>query len=200
MKKGFTLVETMVTVAIFTLAIGIAIGMIIAAYRTYGETWRRFSVVNEARGALETMIQEIRKADTGEDGSYPVGEAEDGELTIYSDIDKDGSIEKVRYFWQEGETANFLKKGVTESFVDDQGITSYPSGQEEITVLNYFVCNEPPIFRYFDDNNQEIAEADDRVLGARMIQVYLVVNTDKEKTSQNFELLSSAQIRNLKEE
>jgi len=199
MKKGFTLVETMATIAVFALATGVVIGLIITAYRTYGQAWQRSVSANEARKVVETMIQEARKARSGEDGSYLLGKADDGELIFYSDIDKDGSIERVRYFWQAGDTANSFKKGVIDPF-NDQGVISYPLDQEQITALSYFVCNNPPIFKYFDSNNQEIAEISSRILGTRLIQIYLVVNIDPEKTYQNFELSGSAQIRNLKEE
>ncbi|HXK31875.1 MAG TPA: type II secretion system protein [Candidatus Paceibacterota bacterium] len=199
MKKGFTLVETMATIAVFALAMGLVVGLIVMTYRTYGQTWQKSSTTNEARKTIETMVQEIRKARSGEDGSYLLGKADDGELIIYSDIDKDSGIERVRYFWQAGETTNSFKKGVTEPF-DNEGVISYPLDQEQIENLSSFVCNDLPVFRYFDSNNQEIIELSSRTLNTRLIQVYLAINADSDNPSQNFELLSSAQIRNLKEE
>jgi prepilin-type N-terminal cleavage/methylation domain-containing protein len=199
MKKGYTLVETLVTVAVFALAMGVVVGLIITTYRTYGQTWQRSSASNEARKAIETIVQEARKAKSGEDGSYCIGKADDGEFIFYSDIDKDNSIERVRYFWQAGEITNSLKKGVIEPF-DNQGVISYPLDQEEITTLSSFVCNDPPIFKYFDSSNQEITEPSSRILETRLVQIYLVINIDPGKPYQNFELLSSVQIRNLKEE
>jgi hypothetical protein len=44
------------------------------------------------------MVKEIREATTGEDGSYLIAKADDYEFVFYGDIDKDGAIEKVRYF------------------------------------------------------------------------------------------------------
>jgi len=199
MKKGYTLIETMATIAVFTLATGVVVGLIITTYRTYGQSWQRSSAANEAREMIETMVQETRKARSGEDGSYLIGRADDGEFLFYSDIDKDNSVERVRYFWQVGETTNSFKKGVTEPF-DNQGVISYPLDQEQIISLSSFVCNDPPIFKYFNSNNQEIAEPGSRILETRLVQIYLVININPEKTYQNFELSSSAQIRNLKEE
>lgn len=199
MKKGYTLIETVAAIAIFALAMGVVVGLIIASYRTYGQSWQKSSAAEQAREAIETMVQEARKARSGEDGSYLIGKADDGEFLFYSDIDKDSRVERVRYFWQAGETTNSLKKGVIEPF-DDQGITSYPLDQEQVFTLSSFVCNDLPVFRYFDSNNQEIIGIESRILETRLVQVYLIVNIDPEKTYQNFELLSSVQIRNLKEE
>jgi prepilin-type N-terminal cleavage/methylation domain-containing protein len=199
MKKGFTLIETLATIAVFALAMGLVVGLIIVTYRTYGQTWQRSSAANEVRKTIETMVQEARRARSGEDGSYLIGKADDGEFIFYSDIDKDSSVERVRYFWEAGETVNSFKKGVTEAF-DNQGVISYPLDQEQIVNLSSFVCNSLPVFKYFDSSNQEIAEPGSRILETRLVQIYLVVNIDPDKPSQNFELLSSAQIRNLKEE
>src|SRR4030043_138936 len=179
MKKGFTLVETMATIAVFALAMGLVVGLIVMTYRTYGQTWQKSSTTNEARKTIETMVQEIRKARSGEDGSYLLGKADDGELIIYSDIDKDSGIERVRYFWQAGETTNSFKKGVTEPF-DNEGVISYPLDQEQIENLSSFVCNDLPVFRYFDSNNQEIIELSSRTLNTRLIQVYLAINADSD--------------------
>ncbi|OGZ18237.1 MAG: hypothetical protein A2Z68_00805 [Candidatus Nealsonbacteria bacterium RBG_13_38_11] len=145
------------------------------------------------------MVQEARKTRSGEDGSYSIGRADDGEFIFYSDIDKDNSVERVRYFWEAGEPTNVFKKGVIEPF-DDQGVISYPLAQEQITSLSSFVYNDPPIFKYFDNSNQEIVEPGSRILETRLVQVYLVINIDPGKSYQNFELSGSAQIRNLKEE
>ena len=200
MGKGFTLIETLLTIVVFTLATSIISGLIILTYRTHSYNWQQSSAVNEARKGVETMVQEIRKARTGEDGSYPIEKAEDEELIFYSDIDKDGSVERVRYFLQEELSANSFKKEVTEAVVSPSGKVSYPSGQEQVVNLSSFVCNNPAFFRYFDWDNQEIAIPGSRLLGTKLVQVYLVINADPSKPSQNFELSSSAQIRNLKEE
>src|SRR4030065_2103057 len=72
MGKGFTLIETLLTIVVFTLATSIISGLIILTYRTPSYNWQQSSAVNEARKGVETMVQEIRKARTGEDGSYPI--------------------------------------------------------------------------------------------------------------------------------
>ncbi len=96
--KGFTLIETLVAIGIFTLIIIAVAGFVVAAYRTYGYTWEQSIAIDEARRGIEIMVKEIREMRTGEDGSYPVEKAEDKEFVFYSDIDQDGKTERVRYF------------------------------------------------------------------------------------------------------
>lgn len=96
--KSFTMVETLVAIFVFALAIGVIFGFITMAYRTHGYTWQQSVAIDEARRGIETMVKEIREAKQGDDGSYPIEYAGDKEFIFYSDIDKDGGTERVRYF------------------------------------------------------------------------------------------------------
>jgi hypothetical protein len=59
------------------------------------------------------------------------------------------------------------------------------------------VINQPPIFRYFDGNNQELP-APSRLKDTKLMKVYLVINVDPNKPPVDFVLESNVQIRNLK--
>ena len=96
--KAFTLIETIVTIFVFALAIGAVSGFILMAYRTQSYTWQQSIAIDEARKGIETMVKEIREAKEGENGSYPIELAGDKEFIFYSDIDGDGRAERVRYF------------------------------------------------------------------------------------------------------
>jgi len=96
--RGFTLVETLVVIAIFALIMGALAGSIVMLYRTYGYTWQQSIAIDEARRGIEIMVKEIRGARSGDDGSYPIEKTEDKEFIFYSDIDRDGKVERVRYF------------------------------------------------------------------------------------------------------
>ena len=98
MKKGFTLIETLVTIAIFTLVMGALFGFIVLAYRTQSYTWQQSQATDEAQRGIEIMVKEIREARVGDDGAYIIEKAEDYEFIFYSDIDKDEEVERVRYF------------------------------------------------------------------------------------------------------
>lgn len=98
MKAGFTLVETLVSISIFVIILGGVISSIFLIYRTQGYTQEESMAINEARRGLDTMVKDIRKAQTGEDGSYLIERAADKEFIFYSDVDNDDKAERVRYF------------------------------------------------------------------------------------------------------
>lgn len=316
--KSFTLIETLVTIAIFFLLFGAVSAFVVMAYRTQTYTWQQSIAIEEARRGIETMVKEIREAREGQDGSYPIELAADKEFIFYADIDKDGQVERVRYFlgtagsgsqtqecvtfadggtcsvtfsnflsgrltsaevkvsvdgdfgwsreyaeiygdgqylgricktgcsdcpgtWQGTQTfdvknqasdnsiqfladassyvdwcsprmkakfdlswteelpgeAHQFKKGVIKPIGDPP---RYPLDQEKVTVLSSYVRNVPPIFRYFDQNGQELTDLPARLKDTKMMEVYLVINVDPNRPPQDFELKSVVQLRNLKAE
>jgi prepilin-type N-terminal cleavage/methylation domain-containing protein len=324
-KKGFTLVESLVAVAIFALAMGAVVAFVLISYRTYGYTWQQSVAVNEARRGIEIMVKEIREAKTGDNGSYPIEVAQDKEFIFYSDIDGDGLTERVRYFLgttnsgsQEKECVTFSDGGSCSVSFDDflsgtlesaelevslegdfgwaqehadiyvdgvflgdricrtgchdclgawegntvfdvtsqasdgnlqvladanfrvnnicswinpshsmkakfklswteeltlgesifkKGVISpvgdpaqYPEDQEEVTILSSYVRNSPPIFKYYDGEGNRIEYYPSRLIDTKLIKVFLVINIDPNRAPSDFELESSVQLRNLKEE
>lgn len=95
---GFTLIETLVTIFVFTLITGAVFGFILSFYRNYGYIFAQSAAITEAKRGIETMVKEIREARSGDDGSFPIELAGDKEFIFYSDVDKDGETERVRYF------------------------------------------------------------------------------------------------------
>lgn len=322
--KGFTLVETLIAVAIFALAMGAISTSVLMLYRAQGYSLQQSMAINEARKGVETMVKEIREAKYGDDGSYPIEVAADKEFIFYSDIDKDGATERVRYFWgtvgsggqnqscvtfDDGGScsatfSNFLsgemesaqvkvslegdlglgneyadiyadgvylgrvcssgcpdcaaawqgdatfdvfgqasdgavffladasskvdnicdwqepnhslkamfelswtetmaggegnfKKGIIDPVGDP---VEYHEEDEEISVLSSYVCNVPPIFKYFDANGNELIETPARLKDTKVMEVYLIINVNPNRAPQDFELKSMVQLRNLKEE
>lgn len=190
MKKGFTLVETIVTIFVFAVAMATILAIIAFLYKSHGHAWRQSEAVYEARKGIETMVQEIREAHTAEDGSYVIDKAEDYEFSFYSDVNKDSLVEKVRYFVD----GNEFKKGV----IEPEGIPAvYPQDKEKIYVLSKYVINNPPIFRYFDGSGNELP-APARRKDTKLMRVSLIININPNRPSENSHLESEAQIRNLK--
>ena len=113
--KSFTLVEALIMIFVFALAIGATSGFILMAYRTHGYEWEQSLAVEEARRGIEIMAKEIRKSRQGENGSYPIEYAGDREFVFYSDVDGDGKTEKVRYFLGQVSSGTQTQKCVTFS-------------------------------------------------------------------------------------
>ncbi len=96
--RGFTLIEMLVAIAVFTLASGAIAGSIVMLYRTQSYTMQQSQAIDEARKGVEIMSREIREARYGDNGAYPIEKGAGKEFIFYSDINGDGRVERVRYF------------------------------------------------------------------------------------------------------
>ena len=91
---GFTLIETLVTVSIFLLIVGVLtlFSKNIWTYNTFisGE----LESVNTARDALKKMVAEIRTASSGSNGGYAINAANNTSFTFYSGLIQDNYLRK----------------------------------------------------------------------------------------------------------
>jgi type II secretory pathway pseudopilin PulG len=197
-QKSFSLIESIITIFIFTISLTLITGFIISIYRAYAFNFEQIQAVNEARKGIETMVKEIREARYGDDGSYPIKEAGDFQFIFYSDIDKDNATERVRYFLD----GNNFKKGVIEPSGDPP---QYISADEVVTILSANVRNSAPgpIFTYYNGDwpldvvNNPLPTLT-RLTETKLMHVYLKVNVNPNRPPADFELESDTQIRNLK--
>jgi len=96
--RAFTLIETLVVILVFSLVLWAVFSLILMFYQNYDYIFDQSIAINEARKGIEIMVKEIREARVSDSGSYPIELAGEKEFIFYSDIDKDGDTERVRYF------------------------------------------------------------------------------------------------------
>ncbi len=142
-NSGFTLIE--MTVAIFAFAI-IMVGMVVLLSQILSGSQKQsllLSDQDQARKIAFSIINELRNAQTGLDGSYPLATAADQQIIYYSNSDRDTAIERVRYYLQNGK----LYKGIVEY----NGAT-YATNTEISTLIQNDVANSSttPLFYYYD--------------------------------------------------
>lgn len=196
-QKGITLIETIVTIGVFTLAMIAVSAFILSSYRSYNYNFEQTVAINEARRGVETMVKEIREARSGDDGSYPLVEAGDFEFIFYSDINKDESVERVHYFLD----GTDFKKGVIEPSGDPP---QYVLADEKINTLSQYVRNASTlVFTYYNgdwpsDTVNNPLPTLTRLTETKLMHVYLKINVDPNRPPDDFELESDTQIRNLK--
>jgi len=94
-------------------------------------------------------------------------------------------------------SGNELKKGVVEPVGSP---AEYPLDQEVVLTITPYVRNDPPIFKYYDNQGVELTDPAARLNDTKLIKVYLVINIDPNRPPDEFELESYVQLRNLKEE
>lgn len=185
---GFTITETLITIVIFSIAMGIIVGFIVYSYRVHYYIWEQSQAVGEAQKAVETMIKEIREAKPGEDGSYIIEKAENFEVIFYSDIDQDSKTERVKYYIQ----GTDLIKEIT----DPEGFPPEYSLESTEIYLSRCIQNVPPIFKYYDEEGEELASPA-RKKDTKMIKLYLEVNVNPFRLPSSFVLESLIRFRNL---
>ena len=186
-KKGMTFSEVIVTIAIFSI-------VMVGVNQLFIKSWQNYNLVmhtNEASVAanrgMSTIIDVLRRLSSGADGSYPILNASSFDLKIFSDIDKDGVMERVHYYLN----GTDLMVGKSNP--------AYPAvntdSETEILIKNVVNTAAQPLFYYYDGVNNTIANPNGSLNTVRMIEVNLFI--DRREGDLNIE--SYASLRNLSE-
>ena len=192
-SKGFTLIETVVVIAIFIVVLGALVSSIRFFYRSNTHALEQSFAINSARIGIEKMVKDIREAAFSDEGSYPVISMATSSFSFYSDTDEDIFVEKVRYFLD----GTNLNKGVTNSsgdplvYDDNDEIVSLVSDNvrnisESVDLFSYFNASGIPMTNY--------ASTTDLVF----VTTEIVVNVNPARLPNNFTLRSSATLRNVR--
>lgn len=192
-QRGMSLLEMIVYVAIFALVMLAITDAMINFYRANRYTLEQMSQLDSARRGLNSMIFSLRQAAYSESGAYPLETVSANSITFYSDVDDDGTIERVRYFLN----GNNFERGVVEPV----GIPAvYDTGSETITIVGEYIRNAEQgtnIFTFFDTAGTQMTDPY-TLINIRWIQVKLVVNVNPATMPNEFTLRTSATLRNLK--
>jgi prepilin-type N-terminal cleavage/methylation domain-containing protein len=192
--RGFTLVEMLVVIALTTLVSGALISGIVAFYRYNDYAIAQAHQVSYARQGVDLMVRDLREMTYADDGTFPLVSMSSTSVSFYSDIDRDNSVEYIRY--------RLSSTTLYKNIYDATGTppvysTTTPNAT---TTLSEYVQNRIqgiPIFRYFDEQGNE-AVATTTVTDIRYIGVSVIVNIDPIRDPGQFMLESSAALRNLK--
>jgi len=190
--NGFTIIEALVALGVFVIAILIITAFIINSYKLQNFTYEQSTAISEARRGIETMVKELRETLPGDTGAYPIELAETQEIIFYADFDRDDAIEKVHY-WLDGSD---FKKGVIEA--SGNPLTYNPTNEQVETISRYVRNYEDAIFIYRDSDYIALnTPADPNEV--KLINVYLKINMFENRAPMDYELESDVALRNLKE-
>jgi type II secretory pathway pseudopilin PulG len=197
-EQGMTLLEILVAIGIFILAIAAIYVFINQGFRFQNFSLDQTAAIQEARRGVETLVRQIRETQISGIGTYPIVEADAQELIFYSDIDKDTDVERVRY-WLDGTD---FKKGTIEPRF---GPIEYVESDEVVVTLSQYVQNgADPVFYYYNrdwpaDTVNNPLSVPAVVTDVRLVQVRLIINVNPAQAPSDFTLESNVQIRNLKD-
>lgn len=191
-QRGFTLIESIVLVFVFVVIVGAIVASLRYTYRGQRFAFEQADATRSARTGIERTVRDLRESSTADSGAYPVVAMATSSVTFYSDYDNDNKVERIRYFL----SGTDFQKGIIESAGDPP---TYATSTEVVSVVSDNVRNEAvsvPLFTYYDKAGAlmtDYSEVDEMAF----VLVRLVVNLHPERAPEDFELRSSAALRNI---
>lgn len=195
--SGFTLVETLSTIFVFTL---VMLGTTLMMKDILTVSKQQYGVLNNVDQAIwvsNKFVDEIRNGTYGVDGSYPINQAGDNQIIFFSTAPlKNGTISKIRYYISN----NTLYKGITNP---GGSPLSYNGQTETITTLSTEMSmGSTSLFYYYDGNYNGSGNALTQPVNIntiRFIKMNLIVLKELTQNSSNtFTVTVGGSIRNLK--
>ena len=193
-----TIIEMLIAIAIFT--IGIAGFSLL-----FVKSWQGNSYVFEmgqssmvASQGVNEIVGYLRKARQGDDGAYPIKSAQNNDLVVFSDYDKDGITERLHFYKSGAQLIMGWRKPAGSS------PKTYAEGDQETRVITDRIVNDvsTPIFYYYNQNypgdqvgNPVSTPAN--VANIRMVKILLKINIDPNRAPDNIETSSFVEFRNL---
>jgi prepilin-type N-terminal cleavage/methylation domain-containing protein len=190
--RGLTLVEMLVTVAVFTVIIVVLSQSIIYFYKANRVAFEESYQIRSAERGMQILLRDLREATYGDDGAYPLAEMASSSVTFFSDVDRSVPIEKIRYSLS-GKT---LSRTVTLSAGEPPTYT----GAIATTSVSEYVRNfedNISMFRYYDENGGEVTNPAD-ITDVVSVSISIVVDITPIHAPGEFTLRSGATMRNLR--
>ncbi len=195
-QKGFSLIELMIAISIFSMLIFIVIAVFETVLFGSNQQFLALDNVDNARLVMSRFVNEIRNASVGVDGSYQLNTAGDNQIIFYSKSSYTGLVNRINYYL----SGTTLYRGITAPSGNPQ---TYNLAQESKTLIQKDVVNQAsPIFTYYDgnyDGNTRPLSQPVNVTLVKFIKINLTVLNQVQSHSQsNFSISAGANIRNLK--
>jgi prepilin-type N-terminal cleavage/methylation domain-containing protein len=202
-KKGLSLIEMIVAISIFSLGILGFTELLIISWRSNAFIFEEGQTAFATSRSIEATVNDLRRIYRAD--SYPIDLADNNELIVYIDVEKDGVIEKVHYFFEPNN--KLFRRGISRP--NGANPTTYPSADERTETIATFVINDAahPIFTYYARSttaetplvtpmnsamNNNLRES----IG--IIRVHIMENIDPRKAPNNINIESFVELRNLK--
>jgi len=197
MQSGFTLMETLLTIFIFSLLVtGITL-MIKNIFSVSEQQHGILSNTNQATLISSTFVNELRNATYGANGAYPINQATNTQLIFYSTTpNSNGTVSQIRYYI----SGNTLYKGITNP--GGSPLTYVGQTEKVTTLITQMSMGSNPLFYYYDGTYNGTGNALSQpvnINAVRFIQINLIVNKDVTATgTSTFTVTAGASLRNLK--
>lgn len=195
-NRGFSLIEVLIVVAIAT-------SLVLIVSNLSGNVSGLNTLINQqlqsksdTAQTLQIMTSEIRSAEPSANGAYPIDSAATGSFAFYSDLQKNGIIDHVRYFL----SSSTIYKGV----IAPTGTpATYPTSSEVVTDIidNVAVTSSTPLFTYYGPDytgTQAPLTMPVAIADVRLVDIAFTAATNAANSSTPQYFSSLIDIRNLR--
>ena len=196
LNSGFTLVELLISVSILAL-LTVTISTFQKDIFSLGFSLQgSLNAQIDARHVVKLMVTEIREATQSALGAYPIAIASSTSITFYSDIDNNGTKDKIRYFV----SGSTVKQGVVAP--SGSPLTYNDANEKLTTVINSFVSSSTqPLFQYcpetYSGTGSPLSDPID-ISTVRLVKITVIIDKDPNKSPAPIIVTSQVSIRNLK--
>jgi hypothetical protein len=194
---GFTLIETVTAIFAVTVLVSVLYALEHTVQTNQMLLFNSYLSVDSTNANVSFLTKTIRTVQPSQNGSYPILTAQPNELVVFSDVDFDGIVERVRF----RRNGTVLQKGITKP----QGSpATYPDAQEKINeMVNGITNGNAPIFTYYNENwpkdlvNNPLSMPAG-ILKIRLIKISIKTNLGT-KARDEYALDTFVQLRTLKD-
>lgn len=196
-KDGLTLIEVIISMAILSLMIFTVSTFQRDVFSLNTTLQSGLNAQLDARHLVKVMVAELRRATQSSVGTYPIESASSTAVIFYSDINNDGSVDRVRYFV----SGSTIKKGVV---VPTGNPLSYNLGNEVLSTLikSVVASSTLPAFEYYPASYTGTSSPltyPISISAIRLVKITVIIDNDSNRSPTPVTVTSSVNLRNLKD-
>jgi len=196
-NTGFTLIETLTTIAIFLVMIGGISLLFKTIFSGSVQEQSALSTVDQARIVESKFTNELRNANYGIDGSFPLNQASTSQIIFYTTFGGSSTTpNRIRYFL----SGSSLMKGV---IIPSGSPLSYTATSEVLSTVVTGVSNtSTPEFSYYNGNYAGTSSPLTQPVNVNQVTFVmmnlLIQKQDVRNATTTFSISGGAAIRSLK--
>ena len=196
-EDGLTFAELLISITIMTLIIYVSSTFQKDIFSMNYTLQSSLNAQLDARHLVKVMVAELRKTTQSSTGTYPIELASSTGITFYSDVENNGTIDKVRYFLN-GST---ISKGVTTP--TGNPLTYNPANEVLTTLISSVVASSTnQIFAYYPSTytgtTSPLSFPVD-ISSIRLVKITIIIDQDPNRSPTQIIVISSVNLRNLKD-
>lgn len=195
-RRGFSLIEVIVFAAIGAAILFVVSNMTKNVSQIEDFVNHRLKSRGDLEQTFQMLVTDIRSAGPSGNGAYPIESAGTSSLVFYSDVDQDGIMEKVRYF--------FGTSTIRRGLIEPTGNPLTYASSSEVTksiIENVIFSTSTNFLSYFDSiyyGSSSPMTSPINVANIRVVKVSVYVDTNPGKTPKPTFFSDTVTIRNLR--